>query len=68
MHEKLNGTREKLTIGLCGDPCYYNKFRELGPRVSTAEFAAICKEANTQTELYGSIASESGHLKNKLVV
>jgi len=57
LHEKLNGSREKLIIGLCHEPCLYKDFRGLGSRLNTNDFTALCKETNASSSLYGGIAS-----------
>jgi hypothetical protein len=65
LHNKLNDTnRQKLSIGLCEDPCFYERFRDVAARMSTPEFDAFCKDTTgAGSTLYGSIASKLQSLK-----
>jgi len=57
LHGKLNGSRERLEIGLCGIPCDYQTFKGLRSRLSSNEFNNVCKEITSKTTMYRSIAS-----------
>ncbi|KAI6191569.1 Prostatic acid phosphatase [Aphelenchoides bicaudatus] len=57
LQNKLNGTRKRLDIGWCEEPCKYSEFRQLRQRTTLRDFDALCKQLDVRQDLYGGLAS-----------